>query len=485
MHPTVRDLRALLAAACAIGLFSLPAARAQQPAKQLNPFAGSAEAAAEGRKLYQSYGCPGCHGLMGGGGMGKPLLDDTWIFASDDETLYKLIKGQIPEQTMPKTWAGISDEHVWKLLAYVRSLYKGDPSLVNWGTTPPPDAAERIAALAKPASASASAYTPPKGLQDMEIPTPEDNPITAGKIKLGEQLFFDKRLSKGKDMSCETCHVPEKGWADGQEFSRKFDGTLNTRHTPTLFGVAFYPELFWDGRAQGLEKAMLEVLKNQMGSEPDEVARELEQIPAYKAAFETELGGPPTGDRVAKALATFTRTIHAGDTPFDNLPEGSEDSEPAQGFKVFSEVGHCTLCHLPPLFSDTLFHNIGVGMDRPKPDRGRGRILENMVPETGEARTAALRMARTLTGAFKTASLRGLAHTAPYFHDGRAKTVEDAASVMMAGGIANRYRDEKLKAWPLTPQQRELILAFLRSLSPELKPYPRPELPQQPQAGSQ
>ena len=110
-----------------------------------------------------------------------------------------------------------------------------------------------------------------------------------------------------------------------------------------------------------------------------------------------------------------------------------------------------------------------------------------MVTETGEARTAALRMARTLTGAFKTGSLRGLVHTTPYFHDGRAKTLEEAASLMMGGGIANRYKDEKLKAWPLTPRDRELILAFLRSLSPELKPYTRPELPQpaQPQAGSQ
>jgi cytochrome c peroxidase len=474
MLRTVRDFRALLVAASFLCLVAGLAARAQEPAKQLNPYAGNTEAVAEGRKLYQSYGCPGCHGLMGGGGMGKPLLDDTWIFASDDQTLYKLIKGQIPEQTMPKTWAAIPDDQVWKLLAYVRSLYKGDPSLINWATTPPPDAAERIAALSRPASA----YTPPKGLQDMEIPTPEDNPITAGKIKLGEQLFFDKRLSKGKNMSCETCHVPEKGWTDGQPFSKKFDGTLNTRSTPTLFGVAFYPELFWDGRAQGLEKAMLEVLENQMGSRPDDLARELAQVPAYKAAFEAELGGPPTADRVAKALATFVRTIHAGDTPFDNLPEGSEDSEAAQGFKVFSEVAHCTLCHLPPLFSDTLFHNIGVGMDRRRVDRGRGRILENMVPESGEARTAALRMARTLTGAFKTASLRGLVQTAPYFHDGRAKTIEEAASVMMGGGIANRYKDEKLKAWPLTPQQRELILAFLRSLSPEPKPYARPELPQ-------
>ena len=163
-------------------LLPLRAGYAEDQPKLLNPFAGDPAAVLEGRRLFQSYGCPGCHGLMGGGGMGKPILDDTWIFASDDETLYKLIKGQIAQQTMPKTFAGLPDEQVWKLLAYVRSLYRGDPSLINWGLTPPPDAAARIAALARPVSA----FTPPRGLQDMEIPVPSDNPITAGKITLGE-----------------------------------------------------------------------------------------------------------------------------------------------------------------------------------------------------------------------------------------------------------------------------------------------------------
>jgi len=463
-------IRALVILVSFVCLPPMRAGYSQDQPKMLNPFAGDPEAVKEGRRLFQSYGCPGCHGLMGGGGMGKPILDDTWIFGSDDETLYKLIKGQIPEQTMPRTFAGIPDEHVWKMLAYVRSFYKGDPSLINWGLTPPPDAAARIAALARPTSA----FTPPKGLHDMEIPVPSDNPITAGKIKLGEQLFFDKRLSKAKNMSCETCHTPEKGWTDEQAFSRKFDGTLNKRHTPTLFGVAFYPELYWDGRAQGLEALVLDVMKSQMGADPDAVAKELEAVPAYKSAFAAELGGPPTPDRIAKALATFVRTIHAGDTPFDNLPAGAEDNDVAKGFKVFSEVAHCTLCHLPPLFSDTLFHNMGVGMDRPKPDRGRGKVLADTALAAGKPVPPET---KALTGAFKTASLRGLLLSAPYFHDGRAKTVEEAATLMMKGGIPNPHRDEKLKAWPVTPQQRKQLLAFLRSLTPESKPYPRPEVP--------
>jgi cytochrome c peroxidase len=173
-------------------------------------------------------------------------------------------------------------------------------------------------------------------------------------------------------------------------------------------------------------------------------------------------------------LATFVRTIYAGDTPFDNVPPEAEGNDLAKGFKVFSEVAHCTLCHLPPLFSDTLFHNMGVGMDRPKKDPGRGKVLADTALAAGKPVPPE---AKVLRGAFKTASLRGLLLTAPYFHDGRAKTVEEAAGLMMKGGIPNPHRDAKLKAWPLTPQQREQLLAFLRSLTPESKPYPRPEVP--------
>ena len=103
--------------------------------------------------------------------------------------------------------------------------------------------------------AGPTGFVLPRGLQSMPIPVPPDNPMTAGKIKLGEQLFFDKRLSRTKQMSCETCHVPEKGWTDGLALSPRFDGSMNTRHTPTLYGTAYYPDLYWDGRCQGTRGA--------------------------------------------------------------------------------------------------------------------------------------------------------------------------------------------------------------------------------------
>jgi len=324
---------------------------------------------------------------------------------------------------------------------------------------------------------AAPAYRVPRGLEGVDLLVPADNAMTPGKIKLGEQLFFDVRLSKTKQMSCETCHVPEKGWTDGLPLSPKFDGSVNTRHTPTLYGAGFYPELYWDGRAKGLEAQILAAWKGQMGADPDAVAKEIEAIPGYHSQFEAELGGPPTGDRIVKALASFVRTIHAGDTPWDRHPQDDASlakSAVGRGFKVFRETANCTLCHLPPAMADTDFHNVGIGFDREKPDLGRGKFLADAASKAG---TAAPAEAEKLQGAFKTPSLRGIALSAPYFHDGRAATLEEAVDLVVKGGIANPHLDEKLKPKELTDAQRQDLLAFLRALTPKPKPYKRPKLP--------
>ena len=115
------------------GHLGTAAAQDQPKPKKLNPYTGNQEAIKEGRNLYFLYGCNGCHGGTGGGGMGRPLSDDEWTFGSDDETLFKLIRGQIPEQTMPAVFGKVmTEEETWKVLAFIRSLYKGDPSRVNW-----------------------------------------------------------------------------------------------------------------------------------------------------------------------------------------------------------------------------------------------------------------------------------------------------------------------------------------------------------------
>jgi cytochrome c peroxidase len=315
--------------------------------------------------------------------------------------------------------------------------------------------------------ADQQAFTPPRGLTSQPIPVPPNNPMTRGKIALGEQLFFDKRLSKTKKMNCETCHVPEKGWTDGLALSPRFDGSLNTRHSPTLYEVAYFADLYWDGRAKGLETQILAAWKSQMGGDPEAMAAELNAILPYKAAFEKEFGGPATGPRIVDALATFVRTIHAGDTEWDRMkqdPESLKKTAAGRGFIVFSDVAHCTNCHLPPLFTDTLFHNVGVGYDKETPDPGRGKVASND-PK--------------MMGAFKTPSLRGVALTGPYFHDGSAKTLEEAVDFMLKGGRKNPNLDEKLQVYEVSPQQRRDLLEFLRSLTPAnaKRPYRRPTVP--------
>jgi mono/diheme cytochrome c family protein len=129
-HGSRRSRTAILLVGAALLLVPLAVALGQ--AKKLNPYNGKPEAVQQGRALYLQNGCGACHGVMGGGGMGMPLLDDVWKFGSDDETLFKLIKGQIPEQTMPKIFGHLSDDDVWKMIAYIRSIYQGDPSRINW-----------------------------------------------------------------------------------------------------------------------------------------------------------------------------------------------------------------------------------------------------------------------------------------------------------------------------------------------------------------
>mgnify|MGYP001811867739 CR=1 FL=1 len=339
------------------------------------------------------------------------------------------------------------------------------------GETPSPGEPPAAGAVAETA-----AWTPPRGLEGVEMSVPADNPITAAKIELGELLFFDTRLSRTKDMACLTCHLPEKGWTDGRKLSPKFDGSMNTRHSPTLYGTGFYPELYWDGRAIGLETQILAAWKGNMGADPEGIAGELDGIPGYASRFENAFGGPATGDRIVKALATFVRTLQAGDTEWDRHPQDDaslESSAIGRGFKVFTEVAQCSLCHAPPLFSDMDFHNTGVGYDTDQPDLGRGKALAARAEKAGQP---APPEAATLQGAFKTPSLRGVALTAPYLHDGRFDTLEETVDFMLAGGLDNPHLDEKMKKRDLTEEQRNDLLAFLHALTPATS-ADRPELP--------
>ena len=300
-------------------------------------------------------------------------------------------------------------------------------------------------------------------LPEMEVP--RDNPLTPSKVALGRELFFDTRLSAVGEASCETCHLPELGWTDGKRFSTTSGGSVNSRHTPTLYNTGFYREWYWDGRSPTLEAQILAAWKSQMGAEPEEIAARIAGIPEYEEQFRLHMGTPVEADSIVKALATFVRTIVSDDSPWDRYELGDENAvsrEVVMGFDVFSdsEKANCTLCHLPPLYTDTLYHNIGVGFDQDEPDLGRGGVLERSLDET-TLETEKLR------GAFKTPTLRGIIQTGPYFHDGSAETLEEAVDFVLEGGHPNPYLDEKLQPRNLTAQEKDALMEFLRALTPE------------------
>jgi len=307
----------------------------------------------------------------------------------------------------------------------------------------------------EPASAhSLSLADTPKGLDP--LPAPAD--FTEAKAALGKKLFFDTRLSSNGEMSCETCHVHEKGWTDGVRFSKKVDGSMNTRNSPTLYNTGYHALLYWDGRAESLEANIGAAWKGHMGG-GEAVVAAINGVEGYKQEFEAAFGGPATMDNVPSALAHFVRTLRAGDSAYDR---GEMSAAARAGEKLFTGKAGCLACHQPPLFTDAAvpgFHNTGVGET---PDVGRGKYDDK------------------LPGAFKTPTLRNVSKSAPYFHDGSVATLEEAVRIMAGGGIDNPNLDPILanmkKNPALVDQEIEQLVAFLEALDSN-ETFERPTLP--------
>jgi cytochrome c peroxidase len=297
------------------------------------------------------------------------------------------------------------------------------------------------------------------------MPIPADNPMTAEKVALGRQLFFDERLSGDGSRSCYSCHVCEKGLTDGLAKAVGAFGKQLTRSSPTLWNIGYHKEFYWDGRSPSLEKQALAAWTGaNMGAKAEEITAKLNALQDYRAQFQKVLGGDATPDSIVKAIATFERTIISGDTAWDRAKAGDRSalSESAnRGWNIFQAI-KCTNCHDGVLFTDQQYHNVGIGMDQKEPDVGRFKVTNK--PED--------------TGAFKTPTLRDIAKSAPYFHDGSAPTLEDAIDTMLGGGKPNPYLDKKnLEKHDILPDQRADLLNFLRSLNVDCT-LKKPPLPQ-------
>ncbi|MBA3313831.1 MAG: c-type cytochrome [Planctomycetaceae bacterium] len=298
---------------------------------------------------------------------------------------------------------------------------------------------------------------------------PEDNLSDPRKIALGKQLYFDPRLSADKTVSCATCHDPKHGWSDGRATSAGVGGQVGGRNAPTVINSAFHRFHFWDGRAATLEEQALGPIANpiEMNLPVEEAVKRLNEIEGYKKQFNEIFGGDVTKECLAKALAAYERTILSGDAPYDRFKAGDTSalSEPAvRGMKLFFGKANCSACHSGPNFTDFAFHNIGVGMDKPEPDKGRVVISEL----EGD------------TGAFKTPTLREVARSGPYMHDGGMKTLEEVVEYYAKGGTPNKYLDEEISKLNLTDQDKSDLVTFLKEgLSSDTYPmHEKPELPE-------
>lgn len=300
---------------------------------------------------------------------------------------------------------------------------------------------------------------PPLGLPP--IPWPDENPYTPEKAELGRLLYFDKRLSSKSTVSCASCHAPNRAFGDGAAVSTGIDEQKGNRSAPTVINRAYSTQQFWDGRAPSLEEQAKGPLANplEMTMHKDvEAAHKasvatLRAIPGYterfRAVFNTE---ELTIDHVAQAIATFERTILSGNSPFDRYRAGDQkalNTSQRRGLDVFFKKAACDSCHLGFNFTDGSYTNIGIGMDKPSPDLGR-----YMVSRREEDK-----------GAFKTPTLREVANTGPYMHDGRFVALEEVVEHYNKGGIKNPWLDERLKPLELTDTDKKDLVEFLKALS--------------------
>jgi cytochrome c peroxidase len=295
---------------------------------------------------------------------------------------------------------------------------------------------------------------------------PSDNPQSDAKIALGAQLYFDPRLSVDNSVSCATCHAPETAWANHDTVDTGVGGRTGTRNSGTVMDAAYMRFQFWDGRARTLEEQALGPIHNpvEMGETLGHVVRKLNAIAGYRAQFHHVFGTAVTADGIAKAIAAFERTVLSGPSPYDRFKAGDRTamSESARrGLDLFDGTAGCSACHAPPMFSDQSFHNIGVGMDRPQPDLGREAVTNDPADR----------------GKFKTPSLRNVALTWPYLHDGSAATLDDVVELYDDGGVPNPTLDPRITPLGLTADQREDLVAFLQSLTGTLPRIERPALP--------
>ena len=320
--------------------------------------------------------------------------------------------------------------------------------------------------FAAPFSAIAAGAKADPYLRPIPVPYPADNAPTAERVELGKMLFFDPRLSGSEWISCATCHNPALAWSDGLPTMIGNGMAKGRRSTPTILNTAYNQMQFWDGRAKTLEEQALGPIQEpgEMNQDLEKLAKRLTAIEGYRKAFDQAY--PNEGiskESIAKAIASFERTVVSTEAPFDKWRKGDKKAislSAQRGFKLFEGKANCVACHQGFNFADDGFHNIG--------------LPANSMVDVGRF---AHRKIKVNKGAFKTPTLRDIARTAPYMHDGSYSTLADVVEHYNKGGVNPENLDPNMKPLNLSDQEKADLVEFLLSLTGKPMEITIPHLP--------
>lgn len=338
------------------------------------------------------------------------------------------------------------------------------------------------------------ALTPPLGLPP--VPVPADNPLTRDRIELGRKLFFDRRLSINDTLSCAACHVPEQGYTNNElRTPVGVEGRSVLRNSPTLYNVAYQKHLFLDGREISLENQVWQPMTahNEMAAPSiGYVIRKLRRMRDYDGLFERAFEGRgPDILTIGQALASYQRTLLAADSPFDRWYFGGRSDAVGEsvkrGFALFSGKAQCIVCHRVQedhaLFIDHAFHNTGLGyaasVSRDEPETTRVQLAPGVFAELSRAAIEAVTQQKLPNDLglyrvtespgdrwkFRTQTLRNVALTAPYMHNGQFDTLREVIDFYDRGGVPNELLSPLIRPLDLTEQEKRDLEAFLRSLT--------------------